>query len=79
MRRLPHPHTRYVFIIFLSTEWLLMKACVLLGDKELVEFLADEIKSERKRASRIPSDFDGFTIKLDGSEMILTKIFEEER
>nr|CAG4645002.1 EOG090X0APE [Leptodora kindtii] len=31
-----------------------------------------------KRASRIPSDFDGFTIKLDGSEMILTKIFEEE-
>lgn len=45
------------------------------GEKELVEFLTEEIGNEKKaqKAKKIPTEIDGFAIKLDGSEVTMTK------
>ena len=49
------------------------------GDKELVEFLTDEIAAEKKgRKARTLTSLDGFDIKLNGSEMTLSKKFNDE-
>jgi len=49
------------------------------GDKELVEFLTEEIAAEKKgRKARTPTNLDGFDIKFNGSEMTLSKKFNEE-
>lgn len=45
------------------------------GEKELVDFLTEEISAERKllKSSTIPVEVEGFKVKLDGSEVTLTK------
>lgn len=49
------------------------------GDKELVEFLEEEIKTELKtpRSPTLP-DIDGFTVKTNAAEIIMTKKFNTE-
>lgn len=51
-----------------------------LGERELVEFLTEEILAERKaqKNNNIPTEFQGFKVSLDGSEMILTKKTDKE-
>ena len=48
---------------------------ILLGERELVEFLSDEIAAECKaqKMKNIPSKLDGFDVTLDGAEVTLTK------
>lgn len=50
------------------------------GEKELVEFLTEEITAERKlqKTKNIPTEIDGFKVKLDGSEVTLTKTVGDE-
>lgn len=50
------------------------------GEKELVEFLTEEIAAERKlqKTKNIPTEVDGFKVKLDGSEVTLTKTVGDE-
>ncbi|KAL3275467.1 hypothetical protein HHI36_020227 [Cryptolaemus montrouzieri] len=45
------------------------------AEKELVEFLTEEILAERKaqKAKTIPTELDGFKAKLNGAEVTLTK------
>lgn len=51
------------------------------GEKELVEFLAEEIVAERKaqKVKTIPSDIDGFKVKLDGADVEFHKDLESEK
>lgn len=46
-----------------------------LGERELVEFLAEEIQAEKKaqKVKTIPTEIEGFKVKLDGSEIELVK------
>lgn len=50
------------------------------GERELVEFLTEEILAERKaqKSKSIPTELDGFQLSLNGSEMTLTKKTEKE-
>ncbi|XP_072377206.1 complement component 1 Q subcomponent-binding protein, mitochondrial [Diabrotica undecimpunctata] len=50
------------------------------AEKELVEFLSEEILAERKaqKIKTIPSELDGFKAKLNGAEIILTKSAGDE-
>jgi len=45
------------------------------GDEELLGFLSEEISTEKKlqRTTTLPSTIDGFSVKLDKSEITLTK------
>ncbi|KAL1140775.1 hypothetical protein AAG570_000705, partial [Ranatra chinensis] len=47
----------------------------LTGEKELAEFLVDEIAAEKKlqKTKNIPLELDGFSAKLDGSQVIFQK------
>lgn len=51
-----------------------------LGERELVEFLTEEILVERKaqKNKSIPTELDGFKVSLDGSEMTLIKKTDKE-
>lgn len=51
------------------------------GEKELVEFLAEEIVVERKagKSKKIPSEIDGFKVKFEGAEVELTKQSDKEK
>lgn len=51
------------------------------GERELVEFLQDEIAAEKKaqKVSKIPTEIDGFKVKLDGAEVELTKQGDKEK
>ncbi len=51
------------------------------GEKELVEFLTEEISAERKsqKTKTLPTEIDGFKVKLDGAEVELTKQTEKEK
>nr|CAG4641081.1 EOG090X0APE [Eulimnadia texana] len=51
------------------------------GDQELVEFLSEEIAAEKKnqKATRLPSNLEGFDVKLNGAELSLTKKFNDEQ
>lgn len=46
-----------------------------LGERELVEFLTEEILAEKKaqKIKTIPSEFEGFSVKLNGAEVTLSK------
>lgn len=48
---------------------------LLIGEKELVEFLTEEILAEKKvqKSATIPSELDGFKVKLDRAEVELSK------
>ncbi|XP_012255142.1 complement component 1 Q subcomponent-binding protein, mitochondrial [Athalia rosae] len=50
------------------------------AEKELVQFLAEEIVAEKKaqKMKTIPTELDGFKISLDGAEVSLTKKIGEE-
>ncbi|XP_075220041.1 complement C1q binding protein P32 [Lycorma delicatula] len=50
------------------------------SEKELVDFLSEEITQERKllKSSTIPVEVDGFKVKLNGSEVTLTKTAGDE-
>lgn len=49
--------------------------CLLAGERELVDFLAEEIIAERKaqKNKTLPAEIDGFKVKLDGSEVEFIK------
>lgn len=51
------------------------------AERELVEFLTEEILSERKgqKSKTIPTELDGFKAKLDGAEVTLTKEVDDEK
>lgn len=51
------------------------------GERELVEFLTEEIVAEKKSQKRntLPTDIDGFKVKLNGADVELEKTTEKER
>lgn len=51
------------------------------GDKELIEFLSEEIAVEKKgmSKSRDVSNLDGFEVKHNGAEIALSKKFNDEQ
>ncbi|KAI5631190.1 mitochondrial glycoprotein domain-containing protein [Phthorimaea operculella] len=51
-----------------------------LGERELVEFLTEEIVAERKaqKMKTLPTELDGFIVKTDGAEVELTKQLKDE-
>nr|CAG4644178.1 EOG090X0APE [Lepidurus arcticus] len=50
------------------------------GDKELVEFLTEEIQAEKanQKTKSLPPNFDGFEVKNNGAELELSKKFNDE-
>lgn len=49
------------------------------GDQELVSFLEDEIKEEKKSLTpKVPGVLNEFTIKHDRSQLILSRKFHDE-
>lgn len=57
-----------------------IRDCIILGERELVEFLTEEIVAERKaqKSKTIPTELDGFKVKLDGAEVELVKKTDKE-
>ncbi|EDW02105.1 complement component 1 Q subcomponent-binding protein, mitochondrial [Drosophila grimshawi] len=51
------------------------------GERELVEFLTEEILAERKvqKGKTVPTTLDGFSVKLTGSEVELSKQTDKEK
>lgn len=51
-----------------------------IGEKELVEFLTEEILAERKaqKVKTIPTEIEGFKASLNGAEVTLTKKTDNE-
>jgi len=50
------------------------------GDRELVEFLQEEIGAEKKNlTSYVPSHVDDFSVKVEDAEVTLTKNFHDEK
>lgn len=54
---------------------------ICIGERELVEFLAEEIGAEKKaqKSKTIPAEVDGFKVKLNGADVELTKALENEK
>lgn len=52
-----------------------------LGERELVEFLTEEIVAERKaqKIKTIPTDFEGFKVTLNGADVELVKQTDKEK
>lgn len=52
----------------------------LAGDKELIEFLTEEIAVEKKtgKSKGVYSNLDGFEVKQNGAEITLSKKFNDE-
>lgn len=50
------------------------------GERELVEFLTEEIVAERKaqKVKTLPTELDGFTVQGSGAEVVLTKKLNDE-
>jgi complement component 1 Q subcomponent-binding protein, mitochondrial len=47
---------------------------LLLGERELVEFLAEEIVAERKASKgKVPAELDGFKVQPNGADVELVK------
>lgn len=51
------------------------------GERELVEFLTEEIVAERKAQKKkaLPAEVDGFKVKLDGADVELIKDLGKEK
>lgn len=51
-----------------------------IGERELVEFLTEEILAERKaqKSKTIPTEIDGFQATLNGAEVTFTKKTDKE-
>lgn len=54
---------------------------ILIGERELVEFLAEEIVAERKAQKKktLPTEIDGFLVKLDGADVEFVKDLGKEK
>lgn len=50
------------------------------GERELIEFLADEIATESKnrKVKTLPTEVEGFKVKTDGADVVLTKTSGDE-
>lgn len=61
---------------FYLTMWLVF----LTGERELVEFLTEEIVAERKaqKMKNLPTELEGFAVKSDGAEVVLSKQLKDE-
>lgn len=59
---------------------MVFNVCLILAEKELVEFLTEEILAERKaqKVKAIPTEIDGFQASLNGAEVTLTKKTDTE-
>lgn len=59
----------------------IIKKKYITGERELVEFLTEEIVAERKaqKSQTIPTELDGFKVKLDGAEVELIKDTPKEK
>ncbi|CAG9786969.1 unnamed protein product [Diatraea saccharalis] len=57
-----------------------LKALHTKGERELVEFLTEEIVAERKaqKTKTLPSEVDGFKVAGDGAEVVLSKQLKDE-
>ncbi|XP_028177747.1 complement component 1 Q subcomponent-binding protein, mitochondrial isoform X2 [Ostrinia nubilalis] len=57
-----------------------LKALHTKGERELVEFLTEEIVAERKaqKTKALPAEVEGFAVKGDGAEVVLTKKLQDE-
>ncbi|KAJ8731104.1 hypothetical protein PYW07_004268 [Mythimna separata] len=57
-----------------------LKALHTKGERELVEFLTEEIVAERKaqKMKTLPTELEGFVVAGDGAEVVLTKKLKEE-
>ncbi|XP_045448287.1 complement component 1 Q subcomponent-binding protein, mitochondrial [Melitaea cinxia] len=57
-----------------------LKALHTKGERELVEFLTEEVVAERKaqKLKSLPTEVDGFAVKGDGAEVTLTKQLKDE-
>lgn len=51
------------------------------GERELVEFLTEEILAERKaqKIKTVATTLEGYAVKLNGAEMELTKQLDKEK
>lgn len=58
-----------------------LKALHTKGERELVEFLTEEIVAERKaqKLKTLPKELDGFVVAGDGAEVVLTKQLKDEQ
>lgn len=62
--------------------WYYFTICsVISGERELVEFLAEEITAERKAQKKktLPTEIDGFKVKLDGADVDFIKELGKEK
>lgn len=52
----------------------------MIGERELVEFLTEEIVAEKKaqKVKSIPASVEGFKVKINGPEVELTKESDKE-
>lgn len=48
------------------------------GERELVEFLNEEINLEKQSVLKVPTELDGFKVTSDGSDLELTKKTDKE-
>ncbi|KAJ0176395.1 hypothetical protein K1T71_007574 [Dendrolimus kikuchii] len=57
-----------------------LKALHTKGERELVEFLTEEIVAERKaqKVKTLPKEVEGFTVQGDGAEVVLSKKLNDE-
>ncbi|XP_013186962.2 complement component 1 Q subcomponent-binding protein, mitochondrial [Amyelois transitella] len=57
-----------------------LKALHTKGERELVEFLTEEIVAERKaqKVKTLPKEVEGFTVQGDGAEVVLSKQLKDE-
>lgn len=62
-------------LLYSTYLFLLIIFIFLLAEKELVEFLAEEIVAEKKaqKLKMIPTTLDGFSVSLNGAEVNLEK------
>lgn len=65
-------------------KWLISNLIFLLfaysiGERELVEFLNEEITTEKQSAKKIPTELDGFKVTYDGSNVELVKQTDKEK
>ena len=54
--------------------------CIVSGERELIEFLAEEIATESKnrKVKTLPSEVDGFKVQTDAADVVFTKASADE-
>lgn len=74
-----HSKGKGILVVHSYSKCLLL--IYLLAERELVEFLTEEILTERKaqKAKTLPTELDGFKAQLNGAEVTLTKEQDNEK